>query len=341
MSREKIWAAGGDIWQRLHGKRIFLTGGTGYFGRSFLELITEFSRNKGLDLQVTILTRNATKFRESWQKSFNFGLLSFHDGDITDFSFPSGSFDYVLHFATPASATLNIESPLEMFNVVVDGTKRVLEFSKQAKVKSVLLASSGAVYGKQPHDIDHVPESYPGAPLTQLNSSAYGEGKRAAELLGNLYGKAFGFEHKIARCFAFVGPHLDPNGTFAIGNFIRDALTKGRIEVKGDGRPFRSYMYSDDLVVWLLKILLDGEHGKPYNVGSDEAVTIEELGHQVFKALNKSGTVDIQGKTKPGALDERYVPSIALARQELGLSIWTPLDEAIQKTALRYQSAYK
>lgn len=341
MSREKIWTAGGDIWQRLQGKKIFLTGGTGYFGRSFLELITDFGRTRNLDFQVTILTRNATKFRESWQKSFNFDLLSFHEGDITNFSFPPGSFDYVLHFATPASATLNIENPLEMFNVVVDGTKQVLEFAKQAKVKSVLLASSGAVYGKQPHDMTHVPESYLGAPLTQLTSSAYGEGKRAAELLGNLYGKAFGFDHKIARCFAFVGPHLDPNGTFAIGNFVRDALTKDRIEVKGDGRSFRSYMYSDDLVVWLLKILLDGEHGRPYNVGSDQEVTIEQLGHLVFKALNKSGIVDVQGKPRPGALAERYVPSIELAREELGLSIWTSLEEAIRETARRYQELYK
>ena len=144
-----------------------------------------------------------------------------------------GHFSSIIHAATDASARLNEEAPLLMFDTILDGTRHTLEFARHCGAKRFLFTSSGAVYGRQPQRMTHMPEDYSGAPDPMDLRSAYGEGKRAAETLSVLYAKQFGIEAKIARCFAFVGPYLPLDTHFAVGNFIRDAMIGGPILVKG------------------------------------------------------------------------------------------------------------
>ena len=219
-----------------------------------------------------------------------------------------------------------------MLETIVEGTRHVLEFAKRCEAKRFLLLSSGAVYGPQPNDLTHLPELYPGAPDPMDPRSAYGEGKRQAELLCTLAHRTSGLPTMIARCFAFVGPRLPLDEHFAIGNFIRDALNGGPIHVKSDGTPSRSYLYAADLAIWLWHILLRGEPCRPYNVGSNRAVSIAQVANVVAECAGPGVDVRIARQPGHGRPADRYVPSVERARSELGLRQTIDLDEAVRKT---------
>ncbi len=326
-----------EVWKDLNHAKIFITGGTGFFGTWLLESFAAANREYQLHAKVLVLTRNAKKFKEKFPHLAHNAAIQFLEGDVRNFDFPAGEFSHIIHAATEASAKLNAEDPLKMLDVILTGTKRVFDFAVHTKAQSVLLTSSGAVYGKQPSEITHITEDYLGSPDIQNSASAYGVGKRTAEHLANLYHAQHQLNIKIARCFAFVGPLLPLDIHFAIGNFIRDGLAGKTIRVNGDGSPYRSYQYAADLTIWLWKILCFGKSCYPYNVGSDEDLSIAELAKSVANGFSPTVEVEIAKSPTPDALPERYVPSIERAKKELDLQNWIDLKEAIQRTIYWYQ----
>ncbi len=312
--------------------RIFVTGGTGFFGRWLIESWKYASQELGVKTEMVVLTRSARSFLDA-NPHLKTDALSFVEGDIRAFAFPRGEFTHVIHAATPASAQLNQDAPQEMFDTVVEGTRRALAMAAQAKAHTFLLTSSGAVYGPQPSELTHIPEEYGGGPDPLNPASAYAEGKRAAEHLCRL---ARGTSCKIARGFAFVGPGLPLDIHFAVGNFLRDGMAGGPIRVGGDGRPYRSYLYSADLAAWLWEILFAAPANRAFNVGSDDDMTIAELAGRIAKRFGTQAEI---AKKPQGAPPTRYVPSVERAKQELGLKVHIPFDEAIERTIRWHQGA--
>lgn len=323
-----------DLWEDLRSQRIFITGGTGFFGRWLLESLIWANDKQALGVKALVLTRSPAVFAKKAPHLAAHPAIKFHVGDVRSFPFPDGSFSHVIHAATEVGAKLNQEDPLLMLDVIVQGTRRTLEFARHCGAKKFLLTSSGAVYGQQPPDMTHIPEDYRGAPDTMDVGSAYGEGKRVAELLCAIYAKQYGLEAKIARCFAFVGPYLPLDGNFAIGNFIRDGIQGSPIRINGDGTCYRSYLYMADLVIWLWTILVNGTVCYPYNVGSDREITILDLANDVSRLFDLRSEILMSQKPMPGKLPERYIPSVSRAMTSLNLQLLTPLCEAINKTIL-------
>ena len=305
-----------QIQKLLAGKRIFLTGGTGLFGKWLLTALQETGT------ELVLLTRNPEAFRNSFSMVDSMAV-QFLNGDVRDFEFPKGHFDYCIHAATPVVSDDLSNAEDELTTIIIEGTRRVLEFVRSADVGRMLYLSSGAVYGVQPPELEHIPETFPCNPVT-----AYGRGKLRAERLC----LESGLDCVIARCFAFVGPLMPLNAHFAIGNFIGNCLRNEPIVIKGDGTAMRSYMYATDLTEWLLTILLKGSKKEAYNVGSMDNISIGNLANKVRHLA--SGQNEIKISLPPDRFKEpdRYIPCVKKAEYGLFLEIKYDLNRAISTT---------
>ncbi len=324
------------LWQAVRGERIFLTGGTGFFGAWLLESFAYINRRLGLGAHAVALSRRPEQFRLKMPHLFEDDGIELHRGDVRDFTGPEGRFRFIIHGATEASAKQLAEAPAEMLSTILAGTEKTLEFAVKAGAERLLLTSSGAVYGRQPSEITHLEESYTGAPSPTEVGSVYAEGKRASELMCALYAKQHALQCAIARCWAFCGPHLALDAHFAAGNFIGNVMAGGSIHIGGDGTPTRSYQYAGDLAVWLWTMLFRASSMVAYNVGSAHSVSILELAEAVRDALGSGAAIQIGKQPVPGAAVSRYVPSVARAERELGLRQTVSLHETIRRTAAWY-----
>jgi nucleoside-diphosphate-sugar epimerase len=325
------------LWDGVRGRHIFLSGGTGFFGAWLLESLAYCNRKLNLNLSCTALSRDPKSFAGRMPHLACDPSIRFLKGDVRDFVFPDRDFEFVIHAAVPASAEAG-RQPLELLSTLLGGAEHMLQFAKARGARKVLFISSGAVYGPQPEHLSHIPEDYLGGPNWLDPNAVYAEGKRVSEQMCSVYARESGIEFTLARCFAFVGPHLPLNQHFAIGNFIADALAGRNISIRGDGTPMRSYLYAADLAIWLWTLLLRGTHSGPnpqaFNVGSGEAISISDLAQTVVDELNPALTVEIAEKPVAGAPPQQYVPDVRKAEAILGLRQTIALPEAIRRTAV-------
>lgn len=309
----------------LRSARLFITGGTGFFGRWLLETLGEAERRLSLGLRAVVLSRDPEAFLASAPHLRTCAWLGFQPGDIRSFAPPPGDFTHLIHGAASSDARHYARDPGAMRQDIAEGTRRVMEHFAGRSGLRALFISSGAVYGTQPSGITHLPDGHPLPPDTEDPGQAYAQGKREAERIA----AASGLPCPIARCFAFAGPHLPLDQHFAFGNFIRDALAGGPIRVNGDGTPRRSYLYASELAAWLLALLLRGE-STSYNLGSDRDLSILELAEAIGQATGAA--VELLGKPEAGRPPSRYVPDIGRLRRGLGLDVKVDLPEAIARS---------
>jgi UDP-glucuronate decarboxylase len=314
---------------------IFVTGGTGFFGKALLRHWASGSSQELNGARFTLLSRDPARFKAAHGallKDLDVRLVA---GDIQRaYTLPNqGGFTHILHAATDSTAGLSL-TPLQRFEQIVEGTRNVLDMAVRQGVKRVLLTSSGGVYGPQPANLAMIPEDWNGMPDPLNAHNAYSVAKRVAEHLAALYQDAHGVDTVVARCFAFIGQDLPVNAHFAIGNFIRDAVAGTDIVIQGDGTPIRSYLDQRDLAHWLMTLLLRGTAQRAYNVGSDQVISIADLAKLVARLAGGRSDVRVLGKLPPGqsAQRNRYVPDLYRIREELGLTIQHELPDAIRDT---------
>src|SRR5260370_23744686 len=131
--------------EQLRGARLFVTGGTGFFGKWLLGTFLHANRELRLGATMTVLTRDPARFRSESPHLAGDPSLSLHAGDVRTFDFPAGKFIHVVHGASgPGSG------PLEMFATIVDGSRRAPEIAAQSGSIPFLSLRSGAGCRPQP-----------------------------------------------------------------------------------------------------------------------------------------------------------------------------------------------
>jgi dTDP-glucose 4,6-dehydratase len=314
-----------DEIQNFNEKKILITGGTGFFGMNLVKTFKYLVEDEDLKCEIFILSRNANDVKVKFRELSDLSYLHFINHDISKPIILKNDIDFVIHCATSASKEINDNHFDQMSRTIINGTINILDFCVQKKAK-LLFISSGAVNGINESNNKIKPTDY--RPFNPLDGNySYHLGKICAENLCFNYSLKFDLEIKIARCFAFVGPFLPLEKHFAIGNFINSVLAKKQIIIKSKGASIRSYLYSADLVIWLLKTLVNGQNLKPYNIGSPDEISILDLATLVSKFGDKE--VLVEGNREVPTF---YVPNIDQTLFDLKISNFIDLDSAINKT---------
>ena len=305
---------------------IFLTGGTGFFGKWLLEAFIFLNKKYSTNIKVTILSRSPSNFINQFPHLGMYEFFTYVQGDVRNFVLENEIFDLIIHAATDASVELNLNQPDLMRSTIMEGAKNICDFAAKSSCKRILFTSSGAVYGTQPVNMKLVPETFNNNLLFD-SKNAYSSAKLESEIF---FKENANCEVVIARCFAFAGPYLPLIGGYAFGNFINDIINEKDIVIKGNGKDIRSYLYAADLVIWLLRILSSGKHKEIYNVGSSKCVSIAELACLIQSISGAKSNIKILSKSSKNI--NRYVPDITKSKIQLNLDIYTSLEEAIKRT---------
>jgi dTDP-glucose 4,6-dehydratase len=302
----------------MKSKSLLIIGGTGFFGKSILDYFTNYNSLK--INKIIIFSRKSQNIQIDKILKKKIKIIKVSGNILNIKKLPSA--DYVIYAAI-----------LKNYNQDLKGVKNysnlALKYHSSSKISFV---SSGAIYGVQKSKIKEFKEDYLDK-YKKINfkngyKKQYSNIKSKNENLFKELGNK-GLKVSIARCFSFVGRHLPQNSHYVIGNIINNVLRNKDINIKANYRIIRSYMYSDDLVRWLLKILDNSNNQCPiYNVGSDNKVSI----HKIANFLAKKYNLQILSSKILSKKIDNYIPNINKARKELNLTINNDSLEAIQKT---------
>ena len=317
--------------EEIVNKPLVITGASGFVGTWLtLSWVAARKRLKGRG-QLLITSRNPQSLLPLINVIDSRSPVTALSSDIRNLHIPSEFRNgNLIHAATPASAALNASDPAAMLKIIIEGQERVIVEAVRMNNR-LLFLSSGAVYGRQPLDLSHLPETWEGAPQIGDSNSAYHEGKRVAELMGNIAATKQGLHFISARLFAFIAPFLPLGTHFAAGNFIRDALSSNQIEIQSGGGSVRSYLYATDLCSGLWALLARGETGSAYNIGSDQDITIKELAIKVAWLAGTNARVNVRGLDTPENVS-RYVPSLERLHNEIGMKQSVSLEQSLKRT---------
>lgn len=291
-------------------KKVLITGGAGFIGSHLCEALLSAA------VEVYVVDNLSTG---SWGNIESFlPSASFHfvQADICDGIPFNEAFDWICHFASPASPDAYRQDPIGTIRVNTEGTRLVLEYALHCHAK-VLLASTSEVYGDP--EVHPQRENYWGHVNPYGERACYDESKRCAEALCYAYTQSYGLQVQIIRIFNTYGPRMQSTDGRVICNFL-EQITRGEaLSIYGSGGQTRSFQYIDDLISAIMLILSRETCVSPMNIGNPEECSIMELARLLCELTGSA----LDFKYQPMPLDDpsRRCPDISLAQETLG---WKP-----------------
>jgi dTDP-glucose 4,6-dehydratase len=261
--------------------------------------------------------------------------LSFLEHDVSRPVEVSGPVDVVMHFASPASPVDFSTIPVEILDVGTAGTRNLLDLAL-AKGARFLLASTSEVYGDPL--VHPQPETYWGNVNPDGPRGCYDEAKRCAEAYTMAYHRRHGLDTRIMRIFNTYGPRMSLDDGRVIPNYMGQALHGKPLTVYGDGCQTRSLCYVDDLVSGALAIL-EGADPMPFNIGTQDEVTMLELAHIIKRVTGSASPIEFRPLPEDDPRQRR--PDTTRARQVLGWEPQVSMEEGLGRTVEYFRSAIR
>jgi len=331
----------GVPWERLFGKTVLITGGNGFVPAYMLEALLYLNETANAGIQVIALVRNREKAMRRLGHFVGRSDLAMVVQDVRETYRGPEKVDFLVHAASQASPKFFATDPVGTFEANVIGTRNILEVAKKAKSEGFLFFSSGEVYGKRANSAVPATESAYGY-LDPLNlRSCYAEGKRAGETLCASWHAQYGVGAKIVRISHTYGPGMDLNDGRVFADFVADIVAGRNIEMKSDGSTRRPFCYLADATVAYFTVLLKGNSGEAYNVGSDSECSILDLAEMLCRIFPERNLKVIRQERSH---DDTYVASPVAGGhfdiskiRSLGWEPTTSIEEGFKRTVRSYE----
>jgi dTDP-glucose 4,6-dehydratase len=288
--------------------KILVLGGSGFFGKSFVDYFQKNIFNQNESKYTLILaSRNIESVKNIIDSKLLNKKIYLDSIDVTSCSSIPDA-DLVIHAATSTSEEDYINNPEFEKNNIIKGAENIIK--KIKRDTNFMYISSGAVYGKHLDKNNSFLEDEKNK-IVMLDGTKlhYANAKIKAENTIIKYSKLNSVKSTIARCYAFVGKHLPLDSHFYIGNMINSILNEKEHHIKSEHQVFRSYMHADDLVRSLLFInSYSSTNCEIFNIGSNEVAELHELAQ--FFSNNYKFKISGNIKANKKLNSDIYVPNI-------------------------------
>lgn len=302
--------------------RVLVTGGAGFIGSHLCRHLLERGRS------VLCVDNLSSGSESNVAELMPDGRFKFVNHDIANFVC-TDDISAIFNLACPASPVQYQKDPVATTRTAVLGTMNMLETARRNNCP-MLQASTSEVYG-DPH-VHPQTEDYWGNVNPVGVRSCYDEGKRCAESLCMDYHRQYGVKVKVIRIFNTYGPRMAFNDGRVVSNFIAQSLNGEPITVYGDGAQTRSFMYVDDLVDAMFRVMrTPDDFTGPVNIGNPCETSVLTLARKIVSMTGSRSEIIL--RDLPLDDPQRRRPDISLAIRTLGG--WqpiVPLEVGLQKT---------
>lgn len=313
-------------------KTILVTGGAGFIGSHFVDLLIDSK-----DYKIIVLDKLTYAGKKENMDSFiHSKKVSFLKADLCEFNivksiFDSNKIDYIVNFAAESHVDNSIVSPSIFINSNINGTHNLISLAKSYwEIEDnwkhnyrFIQVSTDEVYGMLGLEGTFTEENC-------LNpSSPYSASKAAADLICMSYYKTYGFPVIITRSSNNFGPRQDTEKL--IPKSITNLLMSSPIKLYGNGENIRDWIYVKDNCLAILNIMSSGELGEIYNIGGKNELSNMTIARILLNKLSKSQDL-IEFIDDRLGHDFRYSVDDTKTRKVIGNFNLTPFDNAINYT---------
>lgn len=309
-------------WDKLNGKTVMISGGTGFIGTFITQVLEYRNRHYASGIKIVSISRHE-------YASAGNSLLHLKANITNPISY-DGKVDYILHLASNTHPKQYAEDPVGTVTTNVIGCNNLLTLAKEKKITRFLLASSVEIYGQGTEK--PMNETYCGYIDCNNARSGYNEAKRTCEALCQSYRQQYGLECVTVRLARVFGADKKQD-TKAMSQFMAKAVAGEDIVLHSKGNQRYSYCYVADAASGILKVLLDGEDGEVYNISEDdEGLTLSGYAEQIATLAGKKVIFDFA--EDEGASKATYALMDCTKMAEIG---WKPLYRPCEALKRTYQ----
>jgi len=303
----------------LRDSNVLILGASGFVGRWLSNVLALSNLELGTNIRMNLVSRNPRKILNPEYADKNISFLPLDLLNLTNTKLEK--FDFGFHLATPSVPQTGGLDAEAVYTTTINATQLLIENAiMNGNKPSILHASSGGVYEHAQRRQLITEENMNVAAKTLEHN--YTNAKIETEKLilestnkGEIRGTS-------PRLFAFFGPGISLNDHFAIGNFMRDKQAGQDIQVKGNPKTTRSYLYPTDLVNWILAAILKPS-SEATHIGSEETISMKDLAEVVSQKKVEVNYLN------PDAPESHYVPSTTNTRKRLGVSQRVSLEDGL------------